>query len=69
MTRNQFRAAAVKAKKQMLYGVWGDADYLSPLEQTVAAALRKMWSQVDLLASRQSGFTPDARSRIACYPL
>jgi len=69
MTRKQFRQATVRARLQLIHGSGSDADTLTALEQVAAEALRKTWQQVDLLACRLSGFTPDARSRIALYPL
>ena len=69
MTRQEYRRAVVRARLQLIHGSGPDADYLSPLELNAAAALRAGWQQVDVLACRLSGFTPDARSRITLYPL
>ena len=69
MTRQKYRRAAVRARLQLTHGSGQDVDYLSPLELKAAAALRASWQQVDVLACRLSGFTPDARSRITLYPL
>ena len=39
MTRQEYRRAAVRARLQLIHGSGPDADYLSPLELTAAAAL------------------------------
>lgn len=42
---------------------------LTPQEFAIAKALLKVWSCYDVLAARDSSFTPTARLRIRLYPL
>lgn len=64
-----FRRARVAAALQLLHGTGADENWLSPLELRAAQYLKRTWQQVDVLACRRSDFTPNARSRIALYPL
>lgn len=64
-----FRRARVAAALQLLHGSGADENWLSPLELRAAQYLKRTWQQVDVLACRRSDFTPDARSRMALYPL
>lgn len=63
MTRAQFRKARVQANRE--YGT----PYTDDEVPGITAARSLLGRPWDILQHRMSGFTPDARSRIAVYPL
>lgn len=66
MTAKTFRRLRVQARIQQLHGIATFDDEVDP----IALEWFKRDSQTaDALALRLSPFTPDARSRLALYPL
>ncbi|MFL1449245.1 hypothetical protein ACI77O_12690 [Pseudomonas tritici] len=69
MNRREFRKALTKAKTTLIYGHESSEKDFSPLEALAGKFFMSMSQRYDPLWARMGGFTTDARSRIANYPL
>jgi hypothetical protein len=67
--RRLYRKALVRVKACLYIGRKVEGDDFTPLEIKLYGLLRHQISTPDLLQARLSSFTPDARRRIALYPL
>lgn len=66
MTAKTFRRLRVQARIQQLHGIAAFDDEVDPI---ALEWFKRDGQTADTLALRLSPFTPDARSRLALYPL
>lgn len=66
MTAKRFRKLRVDVRVKVLHGI---AASWEELDQNTLEWFMRDSQSVDRLASRLSPFTPDAKSRLAVYPL
>ena len=67
--RRVYRLALQRVKACLYVGRKVEGEDFTPLEVTLYGLLRHQIATPDLLQARLSRFTPDARRRIALYPL
>lgn len=67
--RRAYRKALTRVKACLCIGRKVEGEDFNPLEITLYGLLRHQIGTPDLLQARLSSFTPDARRRIALYPL